>query len=196
MPRPRPDGTKKCPLCGEVKSVLEFYSSPKYDGGYSPYCRSCTAIKNKQNRNKPKRNAYMKKKYAEDPEPFKERSRKIQERLKKERPAYFRAKKFFDVKREGVADDVTKEYLENLFFTTTHCQCCGKKLILEYLPSKTRKSRSNPDSPSVDRVDNGLGYTRDNIAIICWECNYRKTDLSRKDLLMLLNYIERCCSVR
>ncbi len=197
MPRPRPDGTKKCPMCKEVKPVTDFYNSPKYDGGFSPYCKNCTAIKNKKNRSKhyEKHRAYMKKAYSDNPELFKAKSKEYLQYLKENRPALLRAKKFFDVKRKDVDPEITKEYLEQLFLNTKECQCCGRSLDLDYLPRDSRKYRSNPNAPSIDRVDNSFGYRKDNIAVICWECNYRKNDLSKADLLMFLKYIEECCHV-
>lgn len=115
--------------------------------------------------------------------------------MRKENPAKFRAKKFFDGRYNSngveIAPDITKDYLEGLFRTVTHCQCCGKELCLQYEERATRKYRSNPNSPSVDRVNNHKGYTKSNIAIICWECNYRKTDLSIEDLEMMIAYIKK-----
>lgn len=195
MPKPRPDGTKKCPMCQETKTVDMFYASEKYDGGYSPYCKPCAALKNKQHRNKARDLGYKRSDYKKNPEKFRALSRLNEARLKAEKPAFYRTKKFFDVPRKDVASDVTKEWLQPLFENTKECQCCGKELSLGYEPRETRRFRSNPDAPSIDRVDNHKGYTRENIAVICWGCNYRKNDLSKDDLVMFLNYIERCGNV-
>lgn len=191
MPRPIPTVDKKCPLCKEIKELSEFYQSAKYDGGYSPYCRGCTAIMNKKHRNAERDREYKRKQYAENKEKYRGIARATSERLKEKDPAKWRAKKFFDVSRDNVDADVTKDYLEQLFRTTTHCQCCGKNLCLEYKERESRAYRSNPDSPSVDRVNNQKGYTRSNIAIICWECNFRKTDLTIDDIEMMLAYIKK-----
>ena len=195
MSKPKPDGTKKCPMCKEIKPVDVFYASEKYDDGYSPYCKPCTSLKNKQHRNRDRDLEYKRNDYKKNPEKYRALSRINEARLKAEKPAFYRTKKFFDVPRKDVAVDVTKEWMQPLFENTKHCQCCGKELHIGYAPRETRSFRSNPAAPSVDRVDNHKGYTRENIAIICWECNYRKTDLSKEDLLMFLNYIERCGNV-
>jgi hypothetical protein len=112
-------------------------------------------------------------------------------RLKMEDPAKFRAKKFFDSHRKDVDADVTKEYLEHLFRSTTHCQCCGKTLFLGYRDRGTRKSWADPDAPSVDRANNKKGYTRPNIAIACCHCNQRKADLTLEHLEMFAQYIKK-----
>lgn len=44
------------------------------------------------------------------------------------------------------------------------------------------------DSPSLDRVDNSKGYTRDNIRIISNRCNSRKGDLSLEEIKRLYLY--------
>jgi hypothetical protein len=193
MPRPRPSIAKTCPRCKLLQPLDAFYSSDNYDGGYSTYCKACVAIANKASRN-PERD----KKYAanrlhwrqENRETISARVRCYNDKMKIADPAKWRAKKFFDVHREGVAMDVTREYLGELFRSVTHCQCCGKALTLEYELRATREYRSNGSAPSVDRVNNDKGYTRSNIAIICWECNFRKTDLTLADLEQMAHYVK------
>jgi 5-methylcytosine-specific restriction endonuclease McrA len=171
------------------KPLGEFYASEKYDGGYSPYCKVCYLSLNKQYRNPERDRPARLKRYLANKDHFCRLSRANCDRAKGLDPAKFRAKKFFDVRRVGVAPDVTRPYLAGLFRTITHCQCCEKPLTLEYEKRTSRKYRSNPAAPSVDRVNNRKGYTRSNIAIICWECNFRKTDLTLDDLDRLRAYI-------
>jgi len=49
----------------------------------------------------------------------------------------------------------------------------------------------NDSAPSIDRIDSFKGYTKSNIGVLCWKCNYRKTDLSLTDLNNLINYINK-----
>lgn len=197
MPRPRPVNGKVCPDCKEFKSPGEFYQSEKYDGGLSPYCKPCHRTRNNgrwtEEREKMRtgqRASYRRNKEANRAS-VNARAKKRAERLRREDPAAYRAKKFFDATRAAeVAGDVTREYLTELFRTAARCRCCGKRLELEYADRETRRFRSNPAAPSIDRVNNRKGYTRSNIAVICWECNFRKTDLTLEDLAMLRKYIE------
>lgn len=46
------------------------------------------------------------------------------------------------------------------------------------------------DSPSLDRVDNSRGYTKDNIRVISNRCNTRKGDLSVEEITRLYQYIK------
>jgi len=197
MPRPAPKTVKRCPDCKEVKAVEDFYFGRSYDGGFSPYCKSCSRARN--NGRWPADREKMRRIARESYHRHKHRHRirvyaKVAEyrmKMQKDNPAKWRSKKFFDVVRENVAPDVTKEFIESLLKHTTHCQCCGDALDLAYLPREGRKYRSNQKAPSIDRVNNDRGYTRSNIAVICWECNYRKTDLTVEDLEMLLQYMRK-----
>lgn len=48
------------------------------------------------------------------------------------------------------------------------CPLCEKKL--------SRGSRVTNASPSLDRLDNFGGYTKDNILVVCYQCNGTKRD--------------------
>jgi len=190
MRRNGSETTKICPMCKSEKLLNEFYSG-KYAGGYSAYCKLCTSVVNKKNRNPLLARKHAKQVYDRNPEKYRSKSRAYLANLKKTDPIKLRVKKFFDVKRVGITDDITREYIEQLLRSVHDCQCCGKKLDMEYLPREGRKYRSNMNSPSFDRVNNHKGYTINNIAIICWECNYRKTDLTLECLSMFEKYIRR-----
>jgi hypothetical protein len=45
-------------------------------------------------------------------------------------------------------------------------------------------------TPSIDRVDNNLGYTKTNIRIISWRANRLKNNLTIKEVRALLDYME------
>jgi hypothetical protein len=191
MPRPRPTTSKTCPKCKVSVPVGCFYASPKYDGGYSPYCIRCTADANRENRCPERDKRNKRSDYAKDPEKFRARSRENIRKLRESDPARYRAKKFFDVERDAVSTDVDRDFIANLYRNAESCECCGKTLELSYSSRDSRAYRSNPNAPSIDRVDNRRGYSKDNMAVICWECNFRKTDLTEDDLEMMLRYIRR-----
>ncbi|MDX2221149.1 MAG: hypothetical protein SFV21_00280 [Rhodospirillaceae bacterium] len=66
------------------------------------------------------------------------------------------------------------------------CLCCG--VALQY---GNKKQKHKNRSPSIDRIDNNLGYITGNVAIICEYCNRRKSDMSLADLLKIISYMER-----
>src|SRR5262245_16303040 len=109
MPRPRPEKEKRCPQCHTIKLLSEFYSSEKYDGGYSTYCKDCSRKDNKQRypkyREKIKASA---KEYRAKlgREICAARTRENTRRMKAKNPARWRAKRFLE--REGIDSSLTK----------------------------------------------------------------------------------------
>ena len=45
-------------------------------------------------------------------------------------------------------------------------------------------------SPSLDRIDNTLGYTKGNIMVVSWRANFLKSDASLKELLLLTTNLQ------
>jgi 5-methylcytosine-specific restriction endonuclease McrA len=56
-----------------------------------------------------------------------------------------------------------------------HCPCCGNNFVL--------KDATKKRSPSVDRIDNSKGYTKENIWAICYSCNRQKNDAESPESL-------------
>jgi hypothetical protein len=65
------------------------------------------------------------------------------------------------------------------------CECCG--IEFDY----KNKKQVNDKSPSIDRVNNNLGYIKDNVCIICCRCNRIKNDLDLIQINNIIKYIER-----
>lgn len=64
----------------------------------------------------------------------------------------------------------------------------GGKCALTGLPlsyDRPKYARRSPWSPSLDRIDSNLGYTRDNVQIVCTAVNTLKSAATLNDLLLL-----------
>lgn len=48
----------------------------------------------------------------------------------------------------------------------------------------------SPSSPTIDRFDNSIGYTKDNIRIISWRANSLKKDATVDEIRRVLEYME------
>lgn len=58
------------------------------------------------------------------------------------------------------------------------------------IPLSTSTSGRQPNSPSLDRIDNSKGYTPSNIQVISWRANRIKADASADELRRVLAYME------
>ena len=68
----------------------------------------------------------------------------------------------------------------------SHCPVFGIPLVVGCGTHK-----QHDDSPSVDRIDNSKGYIRDNVRVISWRANCRKSDMSTAEILALAEYVKR-----
>jgi len=82
-------------------------------------------------------------------------------------------------KRKNIAFNLTKE---DMIFPEV-CPILGIKL------ERRKGYGSNYNSPSIDRIDNTKGYTKDNIQIMSRRANAMKSDASPEELLLFANWI-------
>ena len=87
-------------------------------------------------------------------------------------------------KANGRAFDLTLEYLQHL--VVPHCPVLGTELVWEY----GHGFGLGAHSPSLDRIDNSLGYVKGNVAIISHRANSMKNAATAEELQAILNYIQ------
>lgn len=68
------------------------------------------------------------------------------------------------------------------------CPCCKKSMV--------SGGTSRDNSPSLDRIIPSLGYTPENVVIICFACNRRKNDSTPEQLYAIADYVYRLRKVR
>lgn len=81
-------------------------------------------------------------------------------------------------RRKYKVDIVPKELFE-IAKITTHCHYCGVELQYGY----NKNGHPLRTSPSLDRIDNALFLTLDNIEIICYKCNSTKLDRTKDEFI-------------
>ncbi len=182
--------TKHCAKCGTSKPVSEFYANSK-SRGFSTYCKTNQIAYNNSTANKEKKREYNRDYHQrlceQDKDLGKQQYAKMLDGLKS-RPARLKANRFLaytNARRMIVDSRVTAEFLEKLFNTVRHCECCGCEMCIS-LPEVKGQKRSN--AASIDRIDNSKGYEPENIGVICLKCNARKRDMSLSDLENLVRY--------
>lgn len=63
------------------------------------------------------------------------------------------------------------------------CPCCGRAFFFG-------ATRQNDASPSLDRINNDVGYVPGNSVVCCWACNFRKGNSSLDELRLLVRWLE------
>ena len=115
--------------------------------------------------------------------------KKEKERVKKN-PEKTWARKAIQHKKElGFSVLFTTQELTALALLHQPCRYCGKKL--DYSPFKGRVINV---TPSLDRINNNTGIlTLNDIQIICYKCNLKKSDQTHSEFLEYCkNVIQRC----
>lgn len=80
-------------------------------------------------------------------------------------------------KQKNIVFDITHEDVE----WNTHCPVLGLELVL------TNAGHGGAhNSPSIDRIDNSLGYIKGNVRIISNRANKLKNDMTKEECALLL----------
>lgn len=58
------------------------------------------------------------------------------------------------------------------------------------IPLLVNIEKVKDDSPTLDRIDNRLGYIRGNVRVISYKANRLKNSLTEQDLKRMLKYIQ------
>jgi len=183
----------KCKKCGLEKTIEQFIKNKQCKNGYAGTCKSC-------------QNQYTKKWKQEHSKELSQKRRKryietegleVKKRIEKRKQLYplrcratvIRQGMVERSKRKKIDFDkgyFTVKYLMNRLLENPNCECCGKKLDIEFKKDK----KFNDSSPSMDRVNSNKGYTKDNVAILCWRCNKHKQDSTAEELRMIAKFMD------
>lgn len=152
--------SKICIACKETKSIEEFYLRNKETKYRESFCKRCSkdrvAIKNKSRRQLLKQ---------KDPEKYDQYLKNETTRSRTRRQdADFRANIIVSDSRrgdktKGRSNDLTVEFVQKLI--DDGCSYC--------FDSHNRMT--------IDRIDNSLGHTQDNVVPACVRCNYTRGNM-------------------
>ena len=56
------------------------------------------------------------------------------------------------------------------------------------IPLEWSKGQRTDNTPSIDRIDNGRGYVKDNVIIVSWRANRLKSDATIEELRRLAKF--------
>lgn len=170
--------SKKCSQCGVPKELKDFWTDYRAKDGTKSYCKACGNRYNGKKPPKEKAKEYQKTrllKYENDPI-FRKYILERQRRYRTNFPekimlsqAKTRAKRGKLVLNIDISDIVIPEY----------CPLLGIKLHVG-----GGMGHKHPDSPSLDRVNVGLGYVKGNVRVISDLANTMKQNCSIERLLL------------
>jgi len=145
---------KRCPCCNLEKPDSEFWKCRSRKDGKATYCKTCAK---KRRQNWEKNNKGRRKNYSRA--------------YRKTPRGLFAGIKSRAIKR-GISVELTcDEFVRWFNKQDLNCYYCDSKLVFPVIGS--RKVQGLKDL-TIDRKDNKLGYTKDNIVISCSRCNIIK----------------------
>jgi len=179
------DEMKRCPVCEAKKPLVEFYKNQSW-------CIAC--YKDYREKNKAKRRITYHKYYLENAERLKEKQRtygqdhketvkerKLQERICNPAKYMLRTKRN-ECKKFGV--EFTLE-MSDLLPLPEICPVLGIKLNYVVL-----SGRPENNSPSIDRLNNAIGYLHGNVRVISNRANRLKSDGTAEEHQKIVDYMK------
>lgn len=144
----RSTGMKRCAKCGETKLRTAFYQKQWGNeclDGLNSYCKACRCAQERDRRKIPSRIATLRQQYETD---FAYRSRSLLKAISKR------------CRSSGLEFDLDVEWLAQKL-ATGRCELTGLPFNLSIAGR-----RSNPYTPTVDRIRAGGAYTKANCRVV------------------------------
>ena len=116
----------------------------------------------------------------EKQEEYKEKDRNQSKARRRKNPIKYM---LYDAKKRAKAKGLEFNLTENDIVIPSVCPVLNIPLFI----AETGRS---PNSPSLDRINNSLGYTKDNVAVISLRANTLKNDATIEELKAIIAYME------
>lgn len=170
--------TRECNCCKNIKNSEDFAKNPRYKGGLHTWCKECSNSTRVQKKYHIQSNKNKKEKMLLDPE-YKE---KINEQKRTSSRLNFKQNMLANAKRRALK--------KNLEFNLTLEDIIVPDLcpILK-IPFIIGTKSNYEHTPSLDRINNNLGYTKNNVQIITKKANSMKNSATSEELLLFANWV-------
>lgn len=151
---------KVCPKCNLLLNHQYYYSDKSSKDGLQTYCKKCQIINTQNYYQNGGRDVFFK-------------------RL------------FKDLCKNAVSRNIDIlidiDDIINLYNQNNKCSISGIEMTTLFIPNEGKWKRIH--NVSVDRIDSKLGYTKDNIQLVCSIVNTMKWDLNQEDFLIMCKNI-------
>jgi len=155
---------KTCKICGETKSVDDFYKSQR-----GLKCKICTLEITREYKRRRRIDLDFRKS-----EGIKQKERRVR---------LWQNTLIHDSKFRGLEHNITVKDIDNMF-ETQNGLCYWFNIPL--IPSNCSK---HPQQPSLDRLDRSKGYTKDNVVLCCYSANIGRNDNNVETWKKFLNLL-------
>lgn len=167
--------SKVCITCGLDRPLDEFWGQPSKVDGRQAECKNCQRQRNRQwwkaNRSQRTRDANR---------AATNRSRRMADPcLQKLRTAKYRAK----------VDGIEFSLLPSDVVIPETCPALGIKI--QSGMGHGRSMRQKDMAPSIDRIDNTLGYVSGNVIVVSYRANRLKSDATIDELRRIVEFYDR-----
>jgi hypothetical protein len=155
-------------ICNQCKRNVAFYEF----NGESGICKTCIYINSRRElfrKNKSDKKNKVKKV---------QKTKKINDAIGISFQIYSRLKT--RAKQKGISFDLTQDWIKQKL---NEGACSVTGISLDF------KNPRSPFSPSWDRLDSNLGYTKDNVRLVCWIYNCAKNEWNDDDVLAMAEAI-------
>jgi hypothetical protein len=157
--------SKICPKCNILLTHDHYNCDKSSKDGLQTYCKNCQIINSQKYYQKGGKDVFFKRLYKDLCRNAKSRN--------------------IDVSID--INDVIQLYEKN-----KKCTISGIEMTTLFIPNEGKWKRIH--NVSVDRIDSKLGYTRENIQLVCSIVNTMKWDLNQDDFLIMCKniYLYKC----
>lgn len=180
--------TKICGRCKKEKSISEFNKNTKAKDGLGRWCRECLKEYNRERylndlENNREKNKIKNKKYRQQ---YPQRYKDTCKRWRNNHPLRYllllciRRAKEINLPYDDLS--ILEQYIKPIY-EQGKCECCGKELILDI-------KNNHEECFSIDKIIPQNGYKANNIAILCLECNRKKSNMTWQEMLFIGNWLK------
>jgi hypothetical protein len=164
-----------CRTCGEGKPLSEYWRQPSKKNGRQSECKLCMRARTTRW-------------FRTNAEAMRPRNVEATNKSRRERPikALLRAIKS-RAKARGLEFDLREEDI----IVPEFCPVLGIRLEYGLGHGRGVDLDLRDRAPSVDRVDNTRGYTRDNVVVISYRANRLKSDAKISELRAIADWYDR-----
>lgn len=179
---------KICNKCEVEKELSEFHKRKKSRDGFSHTCKECVNSKNRERHKEHKYQQGRRDRYSRnrDDQDFilksKERSRKHYNSIEGRAASLLKTTKRISSKFDYVDDPVDLNFIIDKLMIGK-CEVTG----IDFCYDNKFETSKNPLSPSIDRIDSRIGYSKDNVRIVLWQYNLMKGELTDEQLFNIFD---------